>query len=350
VGRPTSMGRGSIQLQSRRDDQEAQHSCLPGRRPALVNVIAGAATALLGTDVPHQLVARAEQQQVLRTTKASPEIPKVLAVMLLRTTYDSVEGWGAYSSMAEFQRNFAIQLFNGFRGFKGRYENYDLSELYNNSRLMETRSGGVTNRFYFCFLNDAQWRVIGKAIRRKSDRTRFSRLVGDRLYRSILKGEELKADVSEGSPGFPGEEEFGQIGTWPKLNGALLQNKDVRSLKQGAGQLLSYLQDRGYCMGFELSDFKPGEGGSVQFVSFVLDPVNLDATASLMRSNDDFVPRYDQRILQAYFADCGFAAVFEDSLSEGIASPDPGTTPTDRIIPKGVRSVWTLKLDADASL
>ncbi|CAE8656360.1 unnamed protein product, partial [Polarella glacialis] len=63
--------------------------------------------------------------------------------------------------------------------------------------------------------------------------------------------------------------------------------------------------------------------------SFVRDPVNIDATASLMRSNDDFAPRYDQRILQAYFSDRGFTSSIEDELADGLGR-DPSAKDTGR--------------------
>eukprot|EP00913_Durusdinium_trenchii_P002925 g2712.t1 len=247
---------------------------------------------------------------MLRTTKETPEVPQVLAVMLLRSTYDSVESWGIYPSMAEYQKQFAIQLRDGFEGFRGRYENYDLTELYNTSKLLQSRSGGVTNRFYFSFLNDAQWRVIGRAIRRASDREQFAQLVGSRLYQSILRGEELKSDV-DGQQ----DESLPSIGYWPSLQ--VPKGSDPASLSAGCKQILKYLKDVGYCRDFQIGDFKTSEG-LMEFISFVLDPVNLDATVSLMRSNNNFAPRYEQRILQAYFADSGFSSTFEDTLAENI--------------------------------
>ena len=269
-------------------------------------------------------------ETMLRTTKETPEVPQVLAVMLLRSTYDSVESWGIYPSMAEYQKQFAIQLRDGFEGFRGRYENYDLTELYNTSKLLQSRSGGVTNRFYFSFLNDAQWRVIGRAIRRASDREQFAQLVGSRLYQSILRGEELKSDV-DGQQ----DESLPSIGYWPSLQ--VPKGSDPASLSAGCKQILKYLKDVGYCRDFQIGDFKTSEG-LMEFISFVLDPVNLDATVSLMRSNNNFAPRYEQRILQAYFADSGFSSTFEDTLAENIT----GET-TSRFVAKGIRTAWTLR-------
>jgi len=286
--------------------------------------------------------------QIYRTTKESPTIDKVLAVMLLRTTYDAVEEWGCYRSMADYQKQFSLLVMNNFKSFTGRYENYDLTELFNTSRLLETRSGGVTNRFYFSFLNDAQWRTVAKAIRRKESRDQFSRVVGDRLYRSILTGQELKADVPQDNPGFSDESSTNSIGVWPKLAESLPEGRDAASISMGAKQLLNYLRGRGYCKGFEVSDIKLVDGLQLRFAVFVLDPVNLDATVSLMRSNDDFVPRYDQRILQAFFADRGYSSTFTDSLASGIDAVNRAAKPKG--VSTGIQSTWVLKPDPDAGI
>lgn len=286
--------------------------------------------------------------QTYRTTKEAPQIEKVLAVMLLRTTYDAVEEWDCYRSMADYQRQFSLLVMNDFKNFKGRYENYDLTELFNTTRLLETRSGGVTNRFYFSFLNAAQWRTIAKAIRGKDNRDQFSRVVGDRLYRSILTGQELKADVPQDNPGFSDEAPKDSIGVWPKLAVSLPQGRDAASISMGAKQLLEYLRGRGYCKGFEVSDVKLVDGSQLRFSVFVLDPVNLDATASLMQNNDDFLPRYDQRILQAFFVDRGYSSTFTDSLASGIDAVNLAAKPKG--VSTGIRSSWVLRPDLDAGI
>ena len=38
---------------------------------------------------------------------------------LLRTTYDSVDSWGVYSDMADYQKKFSLQLRDGFESFRG---------------------------------------------------------------------------------------------------------------------------------------------------------------------------------------------------------------------------------------
>ncbi|CAE8708604.1 unnamed protein product, partial [Polarella glacialis] len=144
----------------------------PRRRALLGQATLSIAVASQGAEG-----ARAEEAKdayVLRTLKEIPEIPKVLAIMLLRTTYDSASDWGCFKAdMIDYQRSFSLQLRDGYQSFRGRYQNYDLSALYNTTQLLQSRSGGVTNRFYFSFLNDAQWRVIAKSIRRPGDRLRF---------------------------------------------------------------------------------------------------------------------------------------------------------------------------------
>mmetsp|Transcript_13462 Transcript_13462/g.29508 ORF Transcript_13462/g.29508 Transcript_13462/m.29508 type:complete len:389 (+) Transcript_13462:78-1244(+) len=284
----------------------------------------------------------AHAELVVRTQKKVPEIPKLLAVMLLRTTYESIKDWGAYSSMAQYQRSFWMQLRDGRKSFMERYQNYDLSGMYNSTELAETRSGGVNNRFYFTFLNDAQWRVIGTRVTREADRTRFSRVVGDRLYRAILNGLELKADVPEGEELTPDT----NIGTWPKLSGGVPSGSSPADLAEGSRRLLEYLKAQSYLKDFTVSDFQSVGDGRLRFVSFVGEPVNLEATASLMRSNGNFAPRYDQRILQAYFGDHGFECDFVDGLADDATafSKNPPR------LPRGVRTEWTLRPDPDAGL
>lgn len=268
--------------------------------------------------------------------------------MLLRTTYNSVSDWGVYESMATYQRNFWFQLRDGYETFRERYKNYNFGDLYNATKLAMTRSGGVTNRFYFAFLNDAQWRVIGQAIRRPGDRTRFGRVVGDRLYRAILKGEELRNDLPEGSEPVSEEEAaFNRVGTWPQISQPLPTGAAPADVRQGVTQLLEYLRAQKYCEDFEVSEVLADKDGKLRFTSFVKAPVNLEATASLMRSNENFAPRYDQRILQAYFGDRGLESEFADALANGLQDA-PVKGPPGR--PAGIRTQWTLQPDPDAGL
>jgi len=326
------------------------HVAAPTDYLTVATIPAGGRRMLLSCSVAPLILEQgtAATAQIYRTTKESPTIDKVLAVMLLRTTYDAAEDSGFYRDMVDYQKQFSLSVRSGFKNFKGRYENYDLTELYNASRLLETRSGGVTNRFYFSFLNDAQWRTVAKAIKRKEDRVQFSRMVGARLYQSILAGQELKADVPQDSPGYPSEGPNNNIGTWPKLTEGPPQGRDAASISIGAKQLLDYLRGRGYCKDFEVTDIKLVDRSNLSFDVFVLDPVNFDATASLMRSNDDFVPRYDQRILQAFFADRGYSSTFTDGLASGMDDMKPATKQMG--IPTGIRSTWVLKPEPDAGI
>ena len=81
------------------------------------------------------------------------------------------------------------------------------------------------------------------------------------------------------------------------------------------------------------------DGQRLRFESFVSEPVNLEATSTLMRSRG-FPPRYDQRILQAYFADRGYDSELEDELS--------GKDAKSSIV--GVRTKWVLIPDPDIGL
>ena len=63
-----------------------------------------------------------------------------------------------------------------------------------------------------------------------------------------------------------------------------------------------------------------------------------------MRSRG-FPPRFDQRILQAYFLDRGYESELDDELSSSLEGKGPAKgTPT------GIRTQWVLTADADASL
>ena len=63
--------------------------------------------------------------------------------------------------------------------------------------VAKTFPAGVTNRFYFSFLNDAQWRVLSRnpSLRSALAREEFGRALGAKLYRSILEGEDLKSET-----------------------------------------------------------------------------------------------------------------------------------------------------------
>ena len=95
---------------------------------------------------------------------------------------------------------------------------------------------------------------------------------------------------------------------------------------------------------FTLSNFEPDKDGRLRFESFVREPVNLEATSTLMRSRG-FPPRYDQRILQAYFADHGFDSELDDELS----GPS-GDAKSGKSLVSGVRTKWVLSPDPDIGL
>jgi len=273
---------------------------------------------------------------VMRTTKKSPRVPKVLGVLLLRTTYETVVDWGAYPDMQIFQSKFMRTRGEGFQTFKKRHENYDLTDLYNTSSLQET-GGGVTNRFYFSYLNGAQYKTIGQTIRSQRDRVRFTRLVGERIYRRTVNGFLLKADDT-------GDNEIAglntTIGAWPKIQPPLPVGNTAADIGRGVDQLLSYLCKQKYCEGFKRSDIDAKKDGTLTFRTFVDDPVNLEATTELMKINEDFVPRFDQRLLQAYFDDRGYDSELTDVLADGLDGTPSAKT--------GVRSEWKLKVEAES--
>lgn len=319
-----------------------------GRRSfaaGLITTVAGTSPGLAGWAGG----AACAEEVVYRTKKQAPRIPKVLAVMLLRTTYESVEDWGAYSDMASYQKYFALQIRDGYQSFRDRFRNYDLTMLYNTTFLEASADGGISNRFYFSFLNDAQWRVIGRAVKSEQDRDRFGRVVGDRLYRAIIKGKELKSDVEEDANATEEEKEvarkYQRIGIWPAL-GKLPKTDKPDEVLRNVGRILGYLKEQGYCESFEISLPEALPKGGFRFRSFVREPANLETTRSLMRSNDNFAPRYDQRILQAFFADCGFGSSFSDSIAGGLQVSEVTPAP----MPNGILSEWSLVPDPEAGL
>eukprot|EP00929_Paragymnodinium_shiwhaense_P009014 TRINITY_DN11301_c0_g1_i1.p1 TRINITY_DN11301_c0_g1~~TRINITY_DN11301_c0_g1_i1.p1 ORF type:complete len:387 (-),score=98.91 TRINITY_DN11301_c0_g1_i1:245-1405(-) len=309
------------------------------RRHALAGALAGAAGAGLA------LPALAEEGEggagaVFRVQKSVPRVPRTLAVLLLRSTYEAVEGWGAYNSMTEYQIAFSTMRSKAMSNFRDRYANYDLTDLFDPEKVKAT-GGGVTNKLYFAFLNEVQWRTIAKKI--VNQRDRFGRLIGDRLYKKILKGFELRADVE--AP----QEEPVVIGAVPKISQPLPAGKGAADIRTGTAQLLDYLRELGYCEGSDISEVTQEADGSLRFKAFVKEAVNLDATASLMRSNDNFVPRYDQRILQAYFADRGYDSEFSDRLANSMDEPEE-KKPSGLGRKIGVVSSWKLRPDPDAGV
>lgn len=95
---------------------------------------------------------------------------------------------------------------------------------------------------------------------------------------------------------------------------------------------------------FQLSSFELDKDGQrLRFESFVLQPINLETTSTLMR-NRGFPPRYDQRILEAYFADRGYDSEFNDELSSGEAKGGSKSSIS------GVRTKWVLSPDPDIGL
>jgi len=288
----------------------------------------------------------ANEIPTFRTLRPPPEVPVETAVILLKTTQEAVMDWGgAFSKPGKYQVSFNQRRNEEFQAFKGRYQNYDLTGLYNQT-LLESKDPR-TNRLYFAFLNEVQWRTLGDGITRQSDQVRFSRVVGDRLYRKILSGDFV-------GPRTIGEGENAQVnmsspfsGAWPSIAEPLPTGRSQGDLAEGARQLLEYLRARSYCKDFILSDFASDGAGGWKFTSFVLEPVNIDASRALVRSKITFLPRYDQRILQAYFGDRGFECDFVDEFADGI----DGEKASRKVsVLKGIRTVWKLRPDPDAGL
>mmetsp|Transcript_99617 Transcript_99617/g.277359 ORF Transcript_99617/g.277359 Transcript_99617/m.277359 type:complete len:386 (+) Transcript_99617:3-1160(+) len=302
--------------------------------------------AIVGTRPVGALEAPPDVGATFRTLRAPPEIPVATAVILLRTTLEAIKDWGgALSNPGKYQVSFNKRRAESFESFRTRYQNYDLTGLLNQT-LLQVKDPR-TNRFYFSFLNEVQWRTLGQQLTRKADAERFSRVVGDRLYRKILSGDVV-------GPRTIGEGDDAQVnmsspfsGTWPPLAAPLPRGQGPADLAKGAQLLLEYLRTQGYCREFLLSEFTPDKAGVVTFTSLVREPANIEATSALMRSAASCIPRFDQRILQAYFADCGFECDFTDVLADDM---DARSNPRTGLQPRGIRTVWKLRSDPDAGL
>lgn len=240
---------------------------------------------------------------------------------------------------SRYQTNFNKKRSEAFPAFKERYATYDLSGLINETQLL--RKDPRTNQLYFSFLNEVQFRTLQDGIKRRGEQERFGFNVGVRLYRKILQGDEVGPRIQQGEsydPKAPVNMSSPFSGVWPPLTPSLPKGKSVADLSSGVQRLLDYLRRQGYCKDFELSSFEV-KGDVIRFESLVIEPINLEATSTLLRSRG-FVPRYDQRLLQAFFADRGYESELEDELA----------APNQRSLPTGVRSNWRLKADPDTSL
>lgn len=279
-----------------------------------------------------------------RTLRKAPEIPVATAVILLRTTQEAALDWGGpFSKPGLYQTNFNKKRTEGFADFKQRYATYDLSALFNQIELLE--KDPRTNRLYFSFLNEVQFRTLQDGIKRRAEQERFGFNVGTRLYRKILQGDTVGPRIVQGDaydPKAPVNMSSPLSGQWPPLSPALPTGALATDLAEGSQRLMDYLRRQGYCKDFTFSSFAPEKDGRLRFESNVLEPVNLEATSTLMRSRG-FPPRYHQRILQAYFADRGFDSEFDDELSG--ESKNSGKSSVS-----GVRTKWVLSPDPDIGL
>ena len=59
-----------------------------------------------------------DKTQMFRSRHSKTDVAK-WQPRLLRTTYDSVDSWGVYSDMADYQKKFSLQLRDGFESFRG---------------------------------------------------------------------------------------------------------------------------------------------------------------------------------------------------------------------------------------
>lgn len=151
----------------------------------------------------------------------------------------------------------------------------------------------------------------------------------------------IKSDAVD-DPGAPVSAEEPDVGAWPRLAEALPLSKEPADLLEGMRLLMTYLVDRDYCQSFQATPPLRSLLGELRFVSYTENAADLRATASLMRSNEDFGPRFDQRILQAYFKDCGLDSSFKDSLANSLEG-EAGVEGESRARSgHGIRTEWRL--------
>ena len=250
------------------------------------------------------------------------------------TCQAALDWGGPFSKPGSYQTSFNKKRSEGFPAFKERYATYDLSGLLNQTELLakDPRS----NRLYFSFLNEVQFRTLQDGIKRQGEKERFGFNVGVRLYRKILKGDEVGPRIVTGDtydPKAPVNMSSPLSGRWLPLEPPLPKGNSLVDLQEGTQRLLDYLRKQGYCKDFTISNFKLN-GDRLSFESLVVEPINFEATSTLMRSRG-FPPRYHQRILEAYFADRGFDNGFDDELDMKTSA---------------VRTKWVLTPDPDAGL
>lgn len=136
----------------------------------------------------------------------------------------------------------------GFAAFKERYANYDLSGLLNQTQLLA--KDPRTNRFYFSFLNEVQFRTLQDGIKRRGEQERFGFNVGTRLYRKILEGDTVGPRIIQGDtydPKAPVNMSSPLSGLWPPLQPPLPKGALVSDLSEGSQRLMDYLRREGYC-------------------------------------------------------------------------------------------------------
>lgn len=145
-------------------------------------------------------------------------------------------------------KNPTATALQGFAAFKERYANYDLSGLLNQTQLLA--KDPRTNRFYFSFLNEVQFRTLQDGIKRRGEQERFGFNVGTRLYRKILEGDTVGPRIIQGDtydPKAPVNMSSPLSGLWPPLQPPLPKGALVSDLSEGSQRLMDYLRREGYC-------------------------------------------------------------------------------------------------------
>ena len=185
-----------------------------------------------------------EAGPTFRTLKKPPAIPVATAVILLRTTQEAALDWGGpFEKPGLYQTNFNKKRSEGFAAFKERFATYDLSELFNQSQALE--KDPRSNRLYFTFLNEVQFRTLQDGIKRRGEQERFGLNVGARLYRKIMSGDAVGPRISKGDeydPKAPVDMSSPLSGEWKPLQPPLSKGKSPSDLATGARRLMDQAQ------------------------------------------------------------------------------------------------------------
>ena len=174
--------------------------------------------------------------------------PLKLPWLWINTPWVAANDFSFFSVLCSTNKSPTATALQGFAAFKERYANYDLSGLLNQTQLLA--KDPRTNRFYFSFLNEVQFRTLQDGIKRRGEQERFGFNVGTRLYRKILEGDTVGPRIIQGDtydPKAPVNMSSPLSGLWPPLQPPLPKGALASDLSEGSQRLMDYLRREGYC-------------------------------------------------------------------------------------------------------